>query len=143
MTATYRRLPTDSSNRRAYTITVGLQIGYDVAPAVPKSIARNIVLDWIARRIVEKKPFLTFRMTHCDLLYGWAAEDGFPQTVSEPGLFLDGDVSVLHGAHIRDGEIMEMLDDVAERLGAALKQTRVYLTYRATAWVLEREEETP
>jgi hypothetical protein len=78
------------------------------------------------------------------VLYGWWDEPiGLPQTTAEPALLIEGDVSVLYAADIRDGEIIEMLEEVAAHLAASLHQQRVYLTYRATAWVLERAEPGP
>lgn len=142
MTATYRRALADTSSRRAYTITLGLDpYAADIGADQAAIIARVAAGLWIRDRMAAGKPFLTFRVTRCDLLYGRPGEDGQPQGEVEPALLFDGDVSVLYGADIRDGEVMEMLDELASALAGPLLQERVYLTYRATAWVLERVAE--
>lgn len=137
----YRRVPALTDRRRPFAITLGQVAGYTLLGGVlPPTFAINAALDWMANRITNGQPYLTGLFTHGTLAYGWAT-DGLPETLTEQALTFHGDLSVLHAAMIPDGHVIEMLDELAGRLGNSLQQTRVYVSYCDRAWVLECDRE--
>ena len=50
-----------------------------------------------------------------------------------------GEVSPLYNADLSDGEVEEILNDLAGELGRAFGQTRIYVAYRDKMWILQKE----
>lgn len=139
---TYHRVKADTAERRTFTITVGTVPGY--TGALPLQHAEGIVLTalqtWQAERIGRAAPYLTAILSTGTLAYGWLA--GPPAGVilrDEPVVIVHGNVSVLYAAHVSDAGVCDMLNALAARLGAALDQERVYVTYLDSEWVLEAD----
>lgn len=137
----YNRLPADTSLRRPFTITVGLAVGYEDGPTRDPKLATDIHAEWMKGKIAAGDPYLTGIFTEATLSYAWPRPGHGGEGVSraEPALVFSGDVSVLYQSDLSDGDAMLLLDDLAARLGAALGQTRVYVSYRSTTWVLQAE----
>jgi hypothetical protein len=139
VTGTYRRLPVDTSLRRPFAITIGLAVGYDDGPTHDPAVAVDTHAQWMKDRIAAGEPYLTGVFTQATLSYAWPRPEHGSEGVAraEPALVFSGDVSVLYAADVTNADVTLMLDDLAGRLGAAFGQTRVYVAYRSTTWVLE------
>lgn len=139
----YHRVAADTAERRSFAITVGRRPGYSPdAPPISEHAAANAFFVWMTERIGHQLPYLTVLMAPGTLLYGWDEPPGGATVRCEEALTFTGEASVLHHAHLTDREVMAMVDSLAARIGNALAQTRVYVTYRSLAWVLEAEGET-
>lgn len=125
--------------RRSFAVTVGTKSGYN-----PHAVAKTplevwaIVLDWMTSRANAGRPFLTGTATPGEVLYAWKGGRGH-----EPVVTFAGEVSVLYSADLGDSEVVLILNELAEVLAEKLFQTRVYVSYRDEAWVLEREGGEP
>jgi hypothetical protein len=139
---TYRRVPAATDVRRPFTVVVGRSPGYDGAPNAPTGAAVAAVLVWMKDRAVAAQPYLTGVITEGSVCYAWADDQGGAGGAAEPAVVFSGDVSVLYAADVTHEEVEAMLDELGGLLGAVLDQTRVYVTYRDSAWVLEREGRT-
>jgi hypothetical protein len=139
--STYRRLPADTQLRRSFSITVGLVEGYQDCAAHDKSAAIAVHSAWMLDQIAAGQPYLTGVFTAANLSYAWPRPEhgGGGQARVEPAVVFSGEVSVLYQAGLADEKVMRLLDELAARLGSVLGQTRVYVAYRATTWVLEAE----
>ena len=136
--------------RRHYEITFGLAKGYGenaVVHSVDDAKAAHAL--WMLKRMDNPDPkdrdFLTGSFTKSTVGYGWPPNgDSTGGTGDEPCVLFAGDVSVLYGTHLSDEQVGKILDDLASSVGEALGQTRVYVSYRDDAWVLEKQGgETP
>jgi len=136
----YRRLAmTTAAPRRPYSISVGLQEGFDDQGVVHDiSDAQRVVLAWIKERIEAGEVFLSGTLGQQTVLYGIGTRE-CAQTKSEPAAVFSGAVSVRRVPVPSDEEVEDMLDDLAARLGAALGQVRVNIEYCGAAWVIEAE----
>lgn len=138
----YERVPAATDERRSFSVKCGLVPGYDASTKRFKPRhARQILRQWMARRAARQQPFLTGIMTAGRILYAWEA-DGRTESRAEHGVTFSGEVSVIYSAEMTDDEAVAVLEDLAEQLGKALGQTRVYLTYRDKAWVIQAKGRT-
>jgi hypothetical protein len=127
--------------RRTFRITFGLRPGYGHASVNPEwkfEKARDAILEWMAGRIEQKQPYLTGTLTPTRILYAYEGDKGQAIRIDEPGAVFQGEVSVLYEPHTPDEEIFERLDELAEHIGLALEQTRVYVSYKDIAWILQQ-----
>jgi hypothetical protein len=117
---------------------------------VPTADVRVAVRDWMTERCERRQPYLTGVLTEGRVAYAWLEQDptgpcdlgGTPVARHEPCLVFTGDVSVLYNPDLVDDEITGLLDELADAMGRAARQTRVYVAYRDTAWVREAVGET-
>lgn len=125
--------------KRSFAVTVGTRPGYDpLAVAATQAEVWTIILDWMEARAAAGKPFVTGTVTAGRVLYAWTTGRGH-----EPVVTFAGEVSVVYSPNLGDSEVVVLLNELAGILADQLKQTRVYLSYREEAWVLEREGGEP
>lgn len=119
---------------------MGLMEGYDGGSHIHEPIeAEQVVLNWMRERKAAGRDYLTGLFTAANLAH---ASDTAGVGTTEPAVVFSGEVSVTYLPHLSDDEVMLQLDDLAARLGEALGQTRVYISYREQAWVIEAEGKT-
>jgi hypothetical protein len=100
--------------------------------------------EWMVRRAASGVDFLTGTVSAGQVVYAWPEGPGKAGSGDEPCAVFAGEVSVLYGTHLTEQAVEEILDDLASEVGRALGQTRVYVSYRDMAWVLQTEQtETP
>lgn len=125
--------------RRSFAVTIGTKPGYN-ALALPYTVemVRDVVLDWLSDRMQRGLPILSGVLSQGHVLYAWPLGRG-----TEPVCVYAGEVSVVHCRDVGDTEVIGMLNELGGRLAEELGQTRVYVSYRDEAWVLEREGGEP
>jgi hypothetical protein len=146
----YHRVRATTDVRRPFTITCGLVPGYGGKLPVPTADVRIAVRDWMTGRCERRRPYLTGVLTEGRVAYAWLEGDptgpcsiaGTPVARHEPCLVFTGDVSVLYNPDLVDAEVTGLLDELADAMGRAARQTRVYVAYRDTTWVREAVGET-
>ncbi len=72
--------------------------------------------------------------------YGWSKEQGHAEGRNEPVAVYSGDVSPIYNIGMTDEEAMEYLILLAEKLATQFNQVRVYVSYRQTLYILQRED---
>jgi hypothetical protein len=140
----YARVPSSTQIKRSFAITLGLVEGYG---KTGKTHTRDEVClevaSYLRRHAQSTSPFLSGVVSSVgDVVYAYTDGAGNAHGCHEPVITYSGDVSVLYAADLVDVEIADMLNDMAGHLGGFLGQTRVYVSFRDLAWVLQREDKT-
>jgi hypothetical protein len=89
-------------------------------------------------RAEQNLPFLTGAFTDETLVYTWKGANG-KDDAPEPAIVFRGEVSVAYNPDMTDNEVIDLLVELASRLGTATHQTRVYLTYKERSWIIQAE----
>ena len=124
--------------RRCFAVVVGLKEGYDEGAREHAIFeVTGFILDWMKRRAAAGRPFVTGAVTQARALYAWPAGPGRSDGISEPVAIFQGELSVIYNREMSDREALDLLVDLASLLGEQLNQTRVYVSYRDAALVLQ------
>lgn len=140
----YHRVETSSSVRRAFEITVGLTEGYSGTGVThgPDEVL-DAFTDWMKEKAASNQPYLTATLMPATLAYAWKDRGGEAIGKNEPAVVLSGVVPVTHKVSaLSDEEVKILLDELADCLGRALVQTRVYISYREETWIREVDGKT-
>ncbi len=138
----YPRLSTKTNLRRSYTITFALVEGYE-----PGSIEHSrdeayaLAASWMGARCQSQLDYLTGIFTPVKLVYAWQNGNSAEMRIEE-ALVFSGEVSIIYAPDMPDEQVEELLDELASFVGEAMGQTRIYITYRNEAWILEAEGKT-
>ncbi len=126
--------------RREFKITVGLREGYDPEGRVyDLSEATKIALSWMTERAASDRPFLSGMFTRGEVAYAWRRDDGTAGRDREPVAIFTGEVIPLYMGGLADETVEAMLNELAARLGEALRQERIYIAFRDHTWIVKRE----
>jgi hypothetical protein len=138
----YFVLPTKTTVRRSYMITVALREGYSRNAVTHKpDEAISVAHQWMKEREAAGKPFLTGSFAEETLVYTWkGARDG--DDAPEPAIVFRGNISVAYNPDMTDEEAKNILNDLGARLGEALNQVRVYVAYRDEIWIIQADGQT-
>lgn len=121
---------------RHFEITGGLVEGYD-------NLNQYHSLDEVyeahaswqkARNIIQG-----VRVMYVKILYGWR-ENAELEWAEEPGFLISGGINILYDTDLSDDDALARILDLAEWMGAALGQTRMYVTFDERDYILERTE---
>lgn len=127
--------------RRSFAVTSGLQQGYGETGTIhTMDEAEKAIRGWMMAKATTGLDFLTGTLSAGQVVYAWLLMSGTADSGSEPVAIFSGEVSVLYNANLSDESVEELLDELAGEMAAALGQTRVYVTCRDEAWVLQAEE---
>ncbi|MBD3261092.1 MAG: hypothetical protein GF334_05325 [Candidatus Altiarchaeales archaeon] len=89
------------------------------------------------------EPFLTGALSNAYICYAYSTSSG-ARVQGEPVVKFSGEVVPFYNGRMKDDEVIEVLNDLAAHLGAATEQTRVYVRYRDSTWILQKEgKKTP
>lgn len=140
--STYVTVEAPTSVRRSFAITVGLAEGYGAnARRHDRQEVIDAALGWMKQRVTDGKPYLSGTVSaEGTVAYAYAITPGNVCGDCEDVVVFFGEVSVLYNANLTDGDVKEILNDMAAHLGTTLRQTRVYVAYRDEAWVLQATE---
>lgn len=146
---TYHTAPHSRALRRPYTITLGMHPGYETGvdafaaswPRTRERAAVTAALGWMAGRAVTGRPYLTGNFQRGVLSYAWASGP-LAETRAEHSLTFSGCASPEHHRDLGNGDIEAMLNELADAMGAALDQTRVYVSYRDDIWIRQANGKT-
>lgn len=137
----YKRAEAKTSERRPFSITLGIVEGYGPEGKVHSvEEAVEASLDWMKSQAAAGRSYLTGTFTTGEVVYAWPEGPGEAGGGHEPTATFSGEVSVLYNADTSDEEVVRLLDELASYLGSALGQTRVYVSYRDETWVLQAEQ---
>lgn len=126
--------------RREFKITVGLREGYDPDGRVyDVSEATKIALNWMTERAASGQPFLSGMFTRGEVAYAWRRDDGTAGRDREPVAIFTGEVIPLYMGGLADAAVEAMLNELAARLGEALRQERIYIAFREHTWIVKRQ----
>jgi hypothetical protein len=142
----YKMVPRSHGTRRSFSITVGIRPGYLGIGLAPKAMeeAIEITESWMKGRAAKGLPYLTGTIVRGDVIYAWPEGDGKAGSSTEPVAIFQGEVSPLYNKGLHDGEVVNLLDELASRFGTELEQTRVYISYTDETWIMQAEKtETP
>lgn len=127
--------------RRSFSISCGLQEGYGAEGKTHRPAeAVSAALEFMKSRAASGRAYLTGTVSTGEVVYAWPEGEGKAGGGSEPSVVFNGEVSPLYNADMSNEEAVEILNDLAASLGAALGQTRVYITFCDEIWILQREE---
>ena len=127
--------------RRTFTITVGLREGYgDTGIVHHPDTADRVVSEWMEVRVRENRLTISGFFTEIKLHYA-RTELETAQAGHEPGLRFWGEVSIQRLEDTSDAEVIDVLDNLADTLGEALRQEHVIVSYRNSTWVREYQAE--
>lgn len=142
MTSPYRLVPDSLGPRRDFRITVGLREGWEAEGRVyDVSEAVRCARGWMRRRTEAGKPALSGMFTRGEVTYAWRKDDGTVGSDREPVAIFTGEaVHAYLGTH-DDAEIEAMLNELAEELGRALGQERIYVSFCNKTWILDASDD--
>jgi len=138
----YREVPGSAGQVREFVITVGLVSGYEGGEPVSTGKVGDAACEWMIKKARDKKPFLTGVLSPGEVLYSFpiTSDSGESWTVGrEPVVKFSGEVVPLYNSSLTDGEVIELLNDLAATLGEAAGQVRVYLRYLDKVWILQKK----
>jgi hypothetical protein len=130
----YKIIEDSVGPKRSFSITVGLNEGYD------SPCSHNIYeliwecIDWMIDRVEKNLPYLPGMWKTADMCY---VHNG--HQIIEPVAIFCGEVNHLYNSNLKDNDIEEMLNELASVLGSTTNQTRVYLSFCDKMWILEKE----
>ena len=123
---------------RRFTVTFGLKAGYgDNAKVFPQSDAEKAIQGWMANRIESGKKYLTGSVRGGTLLWGWKPDDAAPVLGTEAQAEYSGVLHPLFNADLTEEEVLEMLQDLASKVGNTLEQERVWVEWGGKVYVLK------
>ena len=127
-----------SMEQKAFQITLGLREGYlKGAPEHSFAEAEKAYRDWMQARVDVKLRIITGLLDTMTLTFPVrSGEDGFRVT-QEPGVMLTGSLSPHYDKGRSDAEITATLNDLAQHLGSALGQVRVYVSFAGRQWTID------
>lgn len=127
--------------RRSFSITCGLQEGYGPSGKL-HTVEEGIqaAMAWMKSKAAASKSFLTGTFGTGEVVYAWSEGPGKAGGGHEPVLEFHGEVSPIYSADLTDEEAKNLLQELASELGSAMSQTRVYLSYREEAWIIQAEQ---
>ncbi len=125
--------------RRSFAVTFGTVPGYaQFGVPRPADEVQAAVHRWMRGRLEKKTFILTGVLSAGQVLYAWPGGAGV-----EPVWTFAGEVSVVYCPNVGDSDVVAALNELAGLLAEEFKQTRVYVSYRDEAWVLERDGGQP
>lgn len=120
---------------RRFEITGGLQEGYEAYGAV-HTLGDVVAAHHEWQRTLHM--IIGVTVSACTISYGWPVKDE-TKCASEPGFNLSGVMNVQYADKVPDNVASEYLNSLAQLVAERLNQTRVYLSFMGTAYILERE----
>jgi hypothetical protein len=115
-------------------MTIGLNEGHKGGKTHGMEEVEKIVLNW---RLTQKRigrSYTPGKFDYNTMLY---EHDGC--SVAEPVAIYKGELSPLYNVRLSDKAALAALIELAELLAKALKQPRIYLTYRDLIFTLENK----
>jgi hypothetical protein len=124
--------------RRDFRISVGLREGWDPEGRVfDVSEAVRTARAWMKRRVEAGQPALSGMFTRAEVTYAWPRSDGTVGSDREPVAVFTGEAVHLYLGHLPPAAIVDMLNELAVELGAALGQERIYVAFADQTWILD------
>lgn len=129
-----------------FRVMLGLREGYGPnAKTHSLDEVVSLIEAYLEARAVAGKPYLTGMVIGGTAIYAWADQrSGQSGSGNEPQVIYQGNKIPLYHSGLLEEEVRDLLTELADYLGAALGQTRVYVTYGDSMWIRQKEEsETP
>lgn len=121
------------SINRPFQISCGLREGYGESSLTHTyEEARNIIQQWIVKRLTEKKPVAVGTLLVGEFIYPLIENDVISSTF-EPAFHYKGRIR----EDSSDEQAVEMLSDLAVTFANTLKQKRVHVEFSNEYWVVE------
>lgn len=137
----YKVFPGSDGFRRSFSISLGLIEGYGPKGKVHDEFeVVEAAFAWMKARAAEGKPYLTGTVSVGTVVYAWPDGPGKAGGGSKSSVEFSGEVSPLYNTDLSDGEVVELLNELASILGVELGQNRIYVAYCDEVWILQREE---
>lgn len=127
-----------SMEQKSFQITLGLREGYmEGTPEHSFADAEKAYREWMQNRVEKKLRIITGLLDTMTLTFPVrTGEEGFRVT-QEPGVMLTGSLSPHYDKGRSDHEVIACLNDLAQHLGAALGQARVYVSFAGRQWTID------
>ena len=137
----YKMVPGSYGTRRSFSLTVGIRPGY-LGGVHPKALEEGIGIAeaWMKERAVKGLPYLTGTIVRGDVVYAWPEGEGKAGSGTEPVAIFQGEVSPLYNKNLKDGDVVDLLVELASRFGNELEQTRVYMSYKDETLILQAHQ---
>ncbi len=128
----------DVMEQKDFQVTFGLREGYlEGSPEHSFAEAESAYRVWMQKRVDGGQKFVTGLLDTMTLTFPVKGGEGKLRVTQEPGAILSGSLSPHYDKGRSDYEVVLTLKDLAQHLGAALGQTRVYVSYCGRQWTLE------
>lgn len=140
----YKLVPNSKGPAPRFAITVGLQEGYNLGEKTHSVAEVTKIIEAYLRGLAESnRRFLNGVVTTGNVVYAWPSNDTGPADAThEPVVVFSGEVNPLYNVAMRQSEIEYFLNTLAQQLGEALNQTRVYVAFDGQMWILQKEGST-
>ncbi len=129
-----------------FKIMLGLREGYgpDAKEHTLDEVV-SLIEAYLKASAIAGQPYLTGMVIGGTAVYAWADQrSGQSGSGNEPQVIYQGNKIPLYHSGLLEEEVRDLLTELADYLGAALGQTRVYVTYGESMWIRQAEEsETP
>jgi hypothetical protein len=124
-----------------FEITCGLQEGYGPnakVHTVDEAVA--IIEEYLKKRAAAEEPYLTGMVMSGSVVYAWLDTRGKAGSNHEPQITYAGNKNPKYHSALLESQMRDLLNDLADHLGSALGQTRVYVAYSGDMWIRQAEE---
>ncbi len=137
----YSTLQDSLADLREFSITLRLKEGYEDLGSIHTTRAvSDAAKSWMQERAARRQPFLSGILQEGDILYAHPiARPPYGSAGEEPVVEFKGLVSPLYNSDLTDEEVMALLNELASLLGNVAGQTRVYVTFQDSCWVLQQD----
>lgn len=128
-----------SMPQKSFQLTFGLRRGYEGEGADHTlAEAEQALGEWMVARVEAGLPVVTGMTSPVTLFYPVrnAGEDG-QRVTREPSAIFVGSLSPKYDKGRADTEVVETLNALAQHLGVALGQKRVYVSFAARQWTID------
>ena len=124
--------------QKSFQVTLGLREGYlEGAPEHTFAEAETAYREWMQKRVDGGQKFVTGLLDTMTLTFPVRNGEGGFRVTQEPGVMVTGSLSPHYDKGRSDAEVTDTLNDLAQHLGVALGQVRVYLSYCGRQWTVE------
>ena len=140
----YVQIADSEGPAREFCISLGLMPGYDATDTCfTEQDALNLLKQWLEKRCQVMKPYFSAGIFLGQIAYAWM-NHGKAVAQNEPFVEVRGIVSNIYYSKLKDGDVRDILGELAQFMGAGLRQTRVYVTYRTNsggeAWAYKLDQ---
>jgi len=137
----YKIVENSKGKAPRFAITIGLQEGY--GPTAKKHEINqviNLIEEYLRECAASGRPYLTGSIMTGTVVYAWPEGLGKAGGGHEPQATYSGEKNPLYNSAMTEKEVISFLNGIAEKLGSALGQTRVYIAYDGDMWILQKED---
>jgi len=127
-----------------FKIMLGLREGYGPdAKTHTLDEVISLIEVYLKQQAIAGKPYFTGMVIGGTVVYAWYdSRSSHSGSANEPQAVYIGNKNPMYHSELLESEIRDLLTEIADYLGSALGQTRVYVTYGESMWIRHAEDAT-